>query len=57
MVLIMYYIAPIVFEVVFGPGWGNAGVYVQILAPMFGIRFIVNTVAYGLQIVKNKSKS
>ncbi|MDM5329842.1 oligosaccharide flippase family protein [Neobacillus sp. CF12] len=56
MVLIMYYIAPIVFEVVFGPGWGNAGVYVQILAPMFGIRFIVNTVAYGLQIVKKQKQ-
>ncbi|MCS0670394.1 lipopolysaccharide biosynthesis protein [Cytobacillus firmus] len=54
MVIVLYLLAPIAFEIVFGPGWSEAGVYVQILAPMFGIRFIVNTVAYGLQVVKKQ---
>ncbi|MDA1886859.1 lipopolysaccharide biosynthesis protein [Bacillus cereus group sp. BY105LC] len=54
MVLMLYFLAPFVFEIVFGPGWRQAGIYVQILAPMFGVRFIVNTVAYGLQVVKKQ---
>ncbi|MFD2044565.1 lipopolysaccharide biosynthesis protein [Ornithinibacillus salinisoli] len=54
MVLALYYLAPIAFEIVFGSGWKEAGVYVQILAPMFGVRFVVNTVAYGLQVVKKQ---
>lgn len=54
MVLVLYFLAPIAFEIIFGPGWGQAGVYVQILAPMFGVRFIVSTVAYGLQVVKKQ---
>lgn len=53
-VLTLYFLAPLMFELVFGPGWSQAGVYVQILAPMFGVRFIVNTIAYGLQVVKKQ---
>jgi O-antigen/teichoic acid export membrane protein len=51
MVIILYLFSPFVFEFVFGEGWAIAGIYVQILAPMFGVRLVVNTVAYGLQIV------
>ncbi|MGE6716268.1 lipopolysaccharide biosynthesis protein [Peribacillus frigoritolerans] len=54
MVLSLYFLAPFAFEIVFGSGWNQAGVYVQILAPMFGIRLIVNTVAFGLQVVKKQ---
>ncbi|BAC14841.1 hypothetical conserved protein [Oceanobacillus iheyensis HTE831] len=54
MVLILYFFSPLAFEIAFGQGWKEAGVYVQILAPMFGIRFVVNTVAYGLQVVKKQ---
>ncbi|AXI28010.1 hypothetical protein CIB87_02900 [Priestia megaterium] len=54
MVLILYFLSPLVFEIVFGKEWRQAGIYVQFLAPMFGIRLIVNTVAYGLQVVKKQ---
>ncbi|NBJ70850.1 MULTISPECIES: lipopolysaccharide biosynthesis protein [Clostridia] len=54
MVVVLFFFSPKVFELVFGEKWKEAGVYVQILAPMFGVRFIVNTVAYGLQIVKKQ---
>ncbi len=47
----MYFIIPGLFEIVFGKGWEVAGLYVKILAPMFVFRFIVNTIAYGLQVV------
>lgn len=55
MVFCMYFLAPIAFEIVFGNGWREAGIYVKILAPMFGIRFVVNTVAYGLQVAKKQN--
>ncbi|MBS5927321.1 MAG: oligosaccharide flippase family protein [Clostridium sp.] len=55
MVLSMYYLVPPLFEILFGDGWSKSGVYVKILAPMFGIRFIVNTISYGLQVAKKQS--
>lgn len=51
MFLGMYFIVPPLFKVIFGSGWETAGTYVKILASMFVFRFIVNTVAYGLQVV------
>lgn len=54
MMIVMYYIAPYAFEIVFGEGWREAGIYVKILTPMFGIRFIVNTISYGLQVAKKQ---
>jgi O-antigen/teichoic acid export membrane protein len=54
LVLLLYFLAPKAFELVFGPEWYEAGVFVQFLAPMFGIRLIVNTIAYGLQVVKKQ---
>jgi O-antigen/teichoic acid export membrane protein len=55
MVLVLYFLSPIIFELVFGDGWIQAGIYVQILSPMFGIRFIVNTITNGLQVVKKQN--
>ncbi|SEN29322.1 Membrane protein involved in the export of O-antigen and teichoic acid [Terribacillus saccharophilus] len=55
MVLALYFLAPPAFKIVFGDGWEQAGVYVKILAPMFGIRLIVNTVSYGLQVARKQS--
>lgn len=52
MVLGMYFLAPLACGFVFGSRWGVAGTYIKILAPMFGIRFIVNTIAFGLQVVR-----
>lgn len=46
----MYFVVPPLFKVIFGSGWEVAGSYVKILAPMFVFRFIVNTIAYGLQV-------
>lgn len=44
-----------IFTIVFGSKWRDAGVYVQILAPLFSIRLISNTVAMGV-IVSNEQK-
>ncbi|MBD8013369.1 lipopolysaccharide biosynthesis protein [Planococcus wigleyi] len=55
MVIIIYLFSPSIFKFAFGNSWIEAGVYVQILAPMFGIRFVVNTVIYGLQIAKKQN--
>lgn len=46
----LYFFSPLLFEIVFGEGWGIAGVYVKILAPMYGIRLIVSTVSVSLII-------
>lgn len=48
--IIIYFGAPLAFKIVFGAGWEQSGVIVQILIPMFCVRFVVNTVAYGLQV-------
>jgi len=54
MFLIMYFLIPPLFEIVFGSGWGAAGTYVKILAPMFVCKFIVNSIAIGLQVSKKQ---
>ncbi|MCM3756324.1 oligosaccharide flippase family protein [Sporosarcina aquimarina] len=56
MVLILMILGPYVFEVVFGDGWDVAGVFVQILAPMYGVRFIVTALAPAL-IISGKQKA
>ncbi|MFI3939869.1 lipopolysaccharide biosynthesis protein [Vagococcus fluvialis] len=47
-ILVMY--SPMIFEFVFGEGWGVSGMYVQILAPMYGLRLVVGTLTIGLTI-------
>ncbi|MFJ7974816.1 lipopolysaccharide biosynthesis protein [Peribacillus sp. NPDC096379] len=56
MVLILMILGPYVFDLVFGDGWNVAGVFVQILAPMYGVRFIVTALAPAL-IISGKQKA
>ncbi len=50
MVIILMLFSPAVFRLVFGTNWEIAGHYVQILAPMFGIRFVVGALSPSLTI-------
>jgi O-antigen/teichoic acid export membrane protein len=56
MVIGMMAFAPKVFSLVFGEEWEIAGKYVVILAPMFGLRFIVSSISPGM-IIANKQNS
>ncbi|HFD1802904.1 TPA: lipopolysaccharide biosynthesis protein [Enterococcus faecium] len=51
MTIFLMLFSPILFSIFFGKSWNIAGEYVVILAPMFGIRFIVTTVSPALIIV------
>ncbi|MCM3633972.1 lipopolysaccharide biosynthesis protein [Paenibacillus camelliae] len=55
MVLLFILFAPNVFRIIFGDGWEVSGEYVRILAPMFGIRFIVTALSPAL-VVSGKQK-
>lgn len=50
MVVILVILSPLLFKLVFGKEWEQAGIFVQILAPMFGIRFVVTGVSTALII-------
>lgn len=50
MVAILMLFGPYIFELVFGDGWYISGVFVRILAPMYGIRFIVTALAPALTV-------
>lgn len=54
MVLVMYFLAPPVCEIVFGSGWYVAGVYIKILAIMFGLRFIATAMSQSLSICEKQ---
>ena len=54
MVLVMIFLAPPLCGILFGSEWEVAGQYIRILAPMFGIRFIVTTLTLGLQIARKQ---
>lgn len=43
------------FEIIFGTGWGRAGLFVAILSPMFAIRFIVTALSLSL-VIGDKQK-
>lgn len=55
MVICMMFFAPMVCSFVFGEEWEIAGKYIMILAPMFGIKFIVSTVSPGMIIANKQS--
>ena len=55
MVIGMIWLAPPLFGWFFGNGWEVSGKYVQILAPMFGVRFIVSALTPGM-IICGKQK-
>ena len=42
---------PDLFKFVFGPSWGETGLYVQLLAPMFVLRFVVAPISQTLSVV------
>lgn len=50
MVIILMVLSPMLFKIIFGANWEVAGHYVQLLAPMFGIRFIVSALTPSLTI-------
>ncbi|NOU64526.1 oligosaccharide flippase family protein [Paenibacillus sp. LMG 31461] len=56
MVILLFIMGPFVFRLVFGGSWNEAGVYVQILSPMYGLRFIVSALAPAL-IISGKQKA
>lgn len=51
----LFLFSEFLFELIFGKGWGVAGIYVKILAPMYGIRLVVSTVSVSL-IVSGKQQ-
>ncbi|WP_335432313.1 lipopolysaccharide biosynthesis protein [Bacillus sp. JJ1609] len=53
MVIVIMISSPKIFGLIFGADWTVAGEYVVILAPMFGIRFIVSSISTGM-IIANK---
>ena len=55
MVICMMAFAPLACRLIFGPEWEKAGKYVVILAPMFGLRFIVSAISPGM-IICSKQK-
>lgn len=54
MVLIMMLFAPKLFGLFLGKDWAVAGEYVRILAPMFGINFVVSPLTLGILIVQKQ---
>lgn len=55
MVILLMIFGPLIFETVFGQGWHIAGVFVRILAPMYGLRFVVTSLSPAL-IVSGRQK-
>lgn len=55
MCIFLLLFAPQLFSFFFGSNWKEAGIYVQILAPMFSIRLISTAVGPALLIVKKQN--
>lgn len=51
---LMVFAAPMIFEVVFGSGWGMAGYYIQLLSPMYFTQFIVFPLSQTLEILEKQ---
>jgi len=56
MTIFLMTFSPSLFKIFFGIDWQIAGHYVVILAPMFGVRFIVSTLSPAL-IITNKQRT
>lgn len=54
MVVFLMLLAPTLFGFFFGEGWDVSGEYVQILAPMFGIRFVVSALNSALLVSRRQ---
>lgn len=46
MMIFLIICSPLIFEFIFGTAWKEAGVYVQILAPMFALRMITGCLGF-----------
>ncbi|WP_161950342.1 lipopolysaccharide biosynthesis protein [Clostridium thermosuccinogenes] len=55
MVIVLYFFGEELITLVFGREWTDAGKYVKLLAPMFGVRLIVSTLSVSL-IITEKQK-
>jgi O-antigen/teichoic acid export membrane protein len=47
-------LAPWFFAILFGPAWGTAGRYVQILGPMFAVRFAIVPLSHTLNVLERQ---
>ncbi|WP_187427021.1 oligosaccharide flippase family protein [Rossellomorea marisflavi] len=54
MAFLLIILGPYIFKILFGTGWDEAGIYVQILAPMFALRFIILSLTSVLVITGNQ---
>ncbi len=53
--LLILFAAPSVFRIAFGPEWAKAGVFAQILAPMFFFRFVASPLTCLLHLTERQS--
>lgn len=54
MVLVMYFFATPLCEFIFGSEWAKSGIYIMILAPMFGVRFITSALSPAFTIIRKQ---
>ncbi|MGX9133226.1 oligosaccharide flippase family protein [Rummeliibacillus sp. JY-2-4R] len=48
---LLTFLSPILFPLVFGEEWGDAGKYVAFLAPLYAIRLVVSTISLAIIII------
>lgn len=53
---LLYLIAPWIFVVIFGPDWATAGLYAQLLIPMFFFNFVSMSLG-GVLVIANQMKA
>lgn len=53
-VVVICVLSPWFFSVIFGPGWETAGRYVQIMGPMFAVRFATVPLSHTLNILERQ---
>lgn len=51
----LFFFAPLIFTLLFGENWKDAGVYVRILSPWFYLKFIGTTISH-IPVIINKQK-
>ncbi|MCM3709209.1 oligosaccharide flippase family protein [Sporosarcina luteola] len=53
--VLIFFLSPVIFSRIFGEEWREAGIYIQYLTPMFGIKLISESLTTGF-IISNKQK-
>lgn len=56
MVIVLHFCATPICTLVFGKEWADAGVFIKILAPMFGVRFITSAMSPSFVIVGRQKR-